>query len=287
MRKCEDDEAKNETLEARIIELLQPTAQTYFNLLRLYDPDKTLWQEIRADKDFSNYAQDQIPSPLYFVSKAGLVSIAKLMIASGVDVNARSGKQGSALQAAAMEGHVGVAGLLLESGANVEGNWSENMEAYATPLCAATIHGHIDVVRLLLEYHADINSRGNDASRIWYGSPLYHAWKCNHLHIISLLLEHGARYNGVDDPIQRSLTNYHPASGLHGLHLYGSDWIDDQRSLPLRSPTPSPESQQRRLSTPRTTSVTGSILGLAFQGPSNLQRGTLLAPDPRRYDKTY
>jgi ankyrin repeat protein len=50
------------------------------------------------------------------------VSIIKLIVASGIDINARNGKQGSALQAAIMEGHISITGLLLESGTNVKGN---------------------------------------------------------------------------------------------------------------------------------------------------------------------
>jgi len=95
-----------------------------------------------------------------------------MLIRSGADVNALSGREGSALQIAAFTKEVKVVKLLLENGAKVEGNNSENVEACATPLCAAALKGNVAVIKILLDNGADPNARGSDDHHLWYGSPL-------------------------------------------------------------------------------------------------------------------
>jgi hypothetical protein len=58
----------------------------------------------------------------------------------------------SSLNLAAMNGHVEICRILLESGSDVEGTADDGL----TPLMSAAAAGHIEVVRLLLEHGADV-----------------------------------------------------------------------------------------------------------------------------------
>eukprot|EP00756_Hemistasia_phaeocysticola_P051878 Hpha_TRINITY_DN27050_c0_g1::TRINITY_DN27050_c0_g1_i1::g.33351::m.33351 len=88
--------------------------------------------------------------------------------------------EGTALHIAANEGHVNVAEILLERGADIEAkNTSE-----ATPLYVATLQGHTEVARLLLSKGAAVDSEAM--------IPLKAAIYEMHDDLIELLLDHGA-----------------------------------------------------------------------------------------------
>lgn len=85
----------------------------YENWIRLWDPD-----EPSAEPRFSKMP-NEIAQPLYYASKCGcLIAVKQLLGLPNTDVNCIGGKFGSALQAAAREGHSDIVGLLLEHGAD-------------------------------------------------------------------------------------------------------------------------------------------------------------------------
>ncbi|CUS12888.1 unnamed protein product, partial [Tuber aestivum] len=82
--------------------------------LDIYDPDRP-WQD--EPEDSWPY-----PSAIYYCSLLGLATPCKLLVnrtEDGVNVNARGGRYGNALQATAYQGTESVVRLLLERGVDV------------------------------------------------------------------------------------------------------------------------------------------------------------------------
>ena len=88
-------------------------------------------------------------------SMDGHVEVARLLLDSGAQVNMPADSFESPLTLAACGGHVELAMLLLERGANIE---EVNDEGY-TPLMEASREGHEEMVALLLSQGADINAQ--------------------------------------------------------------------------------------------------------------------------------
>lgn len=127
------------------IELLRLKNDAYINWIRLFDPDSP-WEGHDMTRSLGNVA-----SPIYYVTRAGLVEPARLLLEKGADVNAQGGFCGNALQAASIGGHKAIVKLLLEKGTdvNVQGGY------YSNALQAALSRGHKAIVKLLLEKGAD------------------------------------------------------------------------------------------------------------------------------------
>ncbi|XP_053253155.1 ankyrin repeat and SAM domain-containing protein 6 isoform X2 [Podarcis raffonei] len=95
----------------------------------------------------------------------GHLTVARILLENGADLNAQNKLGASVLTMASRGGHVSVVKLLLESGAYVDNydhlstSWDNNKEELPaiTPLMAAVQHGHEAVVHLLLDWGADCN----------------------------------------------------------------------------------------------------------------------------------
>ncbi|KAJ7604364.1 ankyrin repeat-containing domain protein [Mycena polygramma] len=123
------------------------------------------------------------PSPLYLCSTIRYVEGVEFLLNRGADVNAAGGDYGSALQAAALRGHLAVVHILLENGADVNAMGRR----YGSALQCAAWKGHLAVVHILLEKDADVNAAGGE-----YGSALQGAASEGHVDIVRILLEKGA-----------------------------------------------------------------------------------------------
>ena len=120
---------------------------------------------------------------------AGKLSITKLFLDRGLDVNVTDGSYGTALSAAAMVGNMDIVTLLLDRGADVNltgGN-------YGSALVAAVLKENLDIITLLLDRGADVNLTGGV-----YGSALAAAASQSNLDIVTLLLDRGADVNLTD-----------------------------------------------------------------------------------------
>ena len=130
------------------MELFLTAEASFIDWLRLYDPDKPRYRHVEQ------YPRN-VPCPLYYTSRAGLLKSVQMLLTRGVDVNEQGGDHGDALSAASYYGHKKVVELLLRSGAYINSRGGTDGNA----LLAASLRGHEELVRLLIRHGADINYR--------------------------------------------------------------------------------------------------------------------------------
>ncbi|MFC1763443.1 ankyrin repeat domain-containing protein [Planctomycetota bacterium] len=107
------------------------------------------------------------------------------LIAAGQDDNSKSKNGGMALYWALMKGHMEIAELLIQNGANV--NFQDPVGGW-TPLLLASISGKKEIVELLLANGAELNAKITAGS-----TSLDLASQRKHTEIVELLKKHGAK----------------------------------------------------------------------------------------------
>jgi hypothetical protein len=111
-------------------------------------------------------------------------SVKRLLSIRNINVNVKDDVHGSTpLHDAAVDGHVEIARLLLQNGAEVNARSKYGF----TPLHWAAIFGHVDILHLLVENDADLEAQDNDGERAL----------------------HCAAYNGCLPFIQELISRYH------------------------------------------------------------------------------
>ena len=140
--------------------------------------------------------------PLYYAALCGLQDITEYLAhAHPKDVNARGGNHVTPLHAALHEGHLDVALLLLQNGANAESRGIEGQ----TPLHIASDRGYVNMVKLLIDDHSANPNAKNDG----HETPLLLALKSGQEKVVNLLLASGADANHQD---RNGWTSLHVAS---------------------------------------------------------------------------
>ena len=163
------------------------------------NPNLERIREIIEQKPWIIFAMDKYGNtPLHDTARYGHLDVATLLLDRGANVESKTKySRYTALHNAAWYGQVDVAALLLDRGANVE---SKDKYGY-TALHNAAWNGHLEVATLLLDRGADVESKtrhGNTALHraAWYG----------HLDVANLLLDRGAnvesRTNAGKTPFQ-------------------------------------------------------------------------------------
>ena len=130
---------------------------------------------------------------LMIASQEGHLSVVKMLLAKGVDVNAKDRQLGrTALMDAVWRGHLKVVELLLDKGADV--NASDKVGSTALVEVAFGDHkGRPEVMKLLIARGADVNAK----SKV-HGTALIGVAKNGHLELVKLLLAKGGDVNGKD-----------------------------------------------------------------------------------------
>jgi ankyrin repeat protein len=132
---------------------------------------------------------------LMSASGAGHIDIAKLLIDKGADVNVKSNDGWTALIDASVNGHVNVVKLLIDKGVDV----NANRDIGTTALVSASGAGHIDVVKLLIDKGVDVNAKSNDGWKvIMYAYPAHpRLTDGRHMDMTALMLASIAGYIDV------------------------------------------------------------------------------------------
>ncbi|KAF7981785.1 hypothetical protein HWV62_31871 [Athelia sp. TMB] len=160
------------------------------NSIRLYNSERP-W-----DPRNLQITTENIPHPLNYASTLGLPSVVEYHLNNGIHPDGIGGNLGTPLNAASYAGHIEVARLLLNRGADV--NLVANIRFFTIfghhvhdPVAAlqlAARQGHIDMVRLLLDFGAQCTD----------SAPLFDAIRLGYIEIVQLLLQRGADPSAVD-----------------------------------------------------------------------------------------
>ena len=129
--------------------------------------------------------------PLYYASLCGIHSLAEhLTITHPYDVNSRGGFHTTPLHAAAFKGHLGIASLLLENGADP----NSRDDLGKAPLHRVSqggqlvmVESSLEIARLLVNSGANVDITDDDGR-----TPLHAAARSGYHKIAKLLLDSGA-----------------------------------------------------------------------------------------------
>ena len=168
----------------------------------LYDVVEFLVVEHSQDVNFRSSTGQE--TPLHLTARAGHVEVARLLIELGADAAAQDKGGWTPLHRTSEAGDMDMARFLIEHGADATARDKEG----STPLHETSIRGHVDLVRLLIEYGVDVTARDNDAR-----TPLHRESRAGHVEVAWLLIEHGADVVAQD---KYRITPLHRASeGSH------------------------------------------------------------------------
>lgn len=160
------------------------------------------WKEIRANimngKEFIGTGHGY--SLFHAFAEIGHEHAVQLLVEKGVDIDATTAQDWTAVHCAAWKGHSAMVRALLKNGSDV--NATAPLHDY-TALHFAAWRGHEAVVRVLLEY-IDVDVRLSDGR-----TALYMAAEGRHYAVVRLLVENGAdvnvRTHDDDTPLRRAV----------------------------------------------------------------------------------
>ena len=158
----------------------------------LFDADKphfATWLWIYNDDKWGRSMSTMRPEkpdafPLYYAARLGLRDLTEHLATKHPEhVNARGGQEVTPMHVAALEGHSDILLLLVEHGADVDGQSISS----DTPLHRASMEGRLEAGQFLLNCGADIDVQNNSNN-----TALFHATARGHAEFARLLLERGA-----------------------------------------------------------------------------------------------
>jgi ankyrin repeat protein len=145
-----------------------------------------------------NLPEEYIPL-LILVTKKNNLTILRILINNGIDIESKDPDGNTALIFAAKYGYEDIIKILLNYGANVNASNNED-ETVLMNACVYNSHKNsTNIFRLFLEHGADINGKTYNTN------PLYSAIQSNNLDIVQLLLDHGSDIDFIDKYIYSPL----------------------------------------------------------------------------------
>ena len=167
--------------------------QPYFaGWVGLYDIDSPKFYEWDLSAEIS---PDLNPNPLYYAVLCGFYDMVEyLAIKNPQHVHALSGQYSFPLLAALGEGHVKVAELLLQHGADVDAREKTGTTVLLKALSRPQ-RNLAGIVKFLLEHGADVNAQDNNLRN----SIHFLAEHGGNLEVARMLIWHGADINSRDD----------------------------------------------------------------------------------------
>lgn len=115
---------------------------------------------------------------------AGHLSVVKMLVRAGADVNHPTKTNSTPLRAACFDGRLDIVKYLTDHGANIHITNNYNN----TCLMIAAYKGHVHIVQFLLELGANPNERANCGA-----TAMHFASECGHVDIVRELLKAGAK----------------------------------------------------------------------------------------------
>ena len=154
----------------------------FFDAVRAGDGDKVK-ALLQADPKLAEARTDDGSTALHLAALEGHADIARQLLASGAQVNARGLRDETPLHMAVYDAHRELAEVLLEGKAEV----NVQNTAGETPLHIAARKGHRDLVTLLVDHQADVNAKDRQDA-----TPLHAAAAAGHKEVVQLLLKQNA-----------------------------------------------------------------------------------------------
>ena len=199
--------------------LFNPTRPHLTTMVWIVDPEIPWW--IRSDRPSSPKG-----TYLHYAALSGLPDLLKFLVTEfAFNLNARGFFDDvTPLHLASRDGHLEVARVLLEQGADVN---AKDISKW-TPLRHALDKGHVETARVLIENGAYFGAQGVDD---WM--PLHWASRHGQAELVHVLLEHGADRNLKDiygwTPWRRALDEGH-IEVVRVLSQYNSAWSSQTKS---------------------------------------------------------
>ena len=155
-------------------------------LVWIYDPEIPWWTR-------SERLSQPRGTCLHYATLSGLPDLVRFLVTEfKLNLNARGFFDDvTPLHLASRNGHVEVAQVLLEHGADVD---ARDISKW-TPLRHALDKGHVEAARVLIENGGDVGAQGMDE---WM--PLHWASRHGQAKLVQVLLEHGAIMDAKDYP---------------------------------------------------------------------------------------
>jgi len=187
-----------------------------------------------------NYPNSKGITPLHVVAQEGHVAVAQILLQNGANLHARYDDLWTPLHLAAQNGHLEMTTLLINYGGRVLGPKDD-----FSPLHFAAQEGYLDIAQLLLTHDADVSARYHNG---W--TPLHLAAQEGHTPMVTLLLESGAPINAMT---AQGFTPLHSAAFLGRL--------DSVRALLANHATP--EVKDHEGQTPHQLALAGGFHDVA------------------------
>jgi len=138
---------------------------------------------IENPQDVNSQSVSSGASPLYLASRGGHVGVARMLVERGADVSAQTWDEWTALHEASEKGHVDVARMLVDCSAAV----SAQTNAGWTALHLASRYGYVDLAQMLVERGADVSVQNKVGE-----TALHLALENRHADLVRMLVESGA-----------------------------------------------------------------------------------------------
>ncbi len=151
---------------------------------------------------YSDYNRAKV-SGLAVAAISGHVDVAELLVDAGADIHKSQYNGETPLQTASRNGHLHVVTFLVNSQADVNQGWNKTV---GSPLFLACLYGHLDVAVFLVNAGADVNQTWGE------GTPLYAASENGYLDIVQYLMSVGADFEkprGTSTPLFQAAQEGH------------------------------------------------------------------------------